>query len=205
MANLCPAGCDPLELLSNPATCELTNRFDSPARLAFWSCDVELPTPIQENIKPLFEDGSIILTSELTSVTWADPTTEDIVISDCRPPKRRIVSRELTFQDRIALSNMIGSPAVENQWWDHETWNDWVSNGSRLRSALVMCSGDVIIFRNPDGSLATFDLMGFVNWLEPGTGNAARMEIKSFSMLFNTDPLGFFVPDFNLEDEGIDF
>jgi hypothetical protein len=201
MANLCPAGCAPITLLENPAQCEITNREKTPARIAFWPCDVPLPDPLQGSIAPLFANGTIVVSSYLSDFTFGDPTTEDVAIADCFPTKRRIVSREITFNDRTVVTALVGSPAVEDPYWGEQVWADWLSKHTRLRAMLIYCDGDVRIFKNKNGTPAAFDLFGFLNYSDLSGG--VRFEFKQFSMLFNGDPLAIGAPDFNLEEEGI--
>lgn len=198
---VCPANCDPITILTNPDSCELKTREVTPAGIIVFPCDLSLPNPMPGSMEPLFASGQIAISSQLANITFSDPTTEDVQVADCLPTRRRIVSREITFEDRVAVSATVGSPATTDEYYDYAVWSDWLEKQTRLRAGLYYCNGDVRLFRDPNGGLASFDLMGFINYTDLSGG--VRIEFKSFSMLFNGDPLGMSAPDFNLVDEGV--
>lgn len=201
---LCPANCGSFELLQNPAAaCDLNIREDAISRLLLWPCDVELPDPIQGAIAPLFADGTIVATSELSNFTINDPEFEDITISACRPAMRRIVSRSIQFQDRIAITVPEGSPAVDNPYWDWDAWKNKLQYSNRLNTGWVMCSGDVIIPVDKNGEPLSFTMNGFINWEQGGTVGSSWVEFKQIELLYRGDPFSFNKPVFNINTEGI--
>lgn len=203
MVGLCPASCGNITLVGNPSSCTTDIRQKTLSRLAFFPCTVTLPSTIQGNIKPLFDSGDIVATSELGNFTINDPQTEDIVVSSCRPAKKVTTTREIVFQDRIAVSFSGGSPASTNKYWDYELWKDKLQYEFKLYSMWIFCDGDVLIPRDANGNLLPFSLMGFINWQQPNNQGGAWVEFKQFSMVYQGDPFYFQAPDFNLEDEGI--
>lgn len=201
----CPSQCGDITLITNPqSNCITTQRLLIPSRVAFYPCSVDLPDPIQGNIKPLFDDGTIAVSSALRNFTLNDPTTQDLVNNDCDPAQRIISGREITFQDTAAITYGVSSPLVLNPFWDYAFWQDKLNNQFRLRTMIIYCNGDVRIPVDENGEPLTVSLYGFINYDAPGTTGGKRMEFKSLSLLFNGDPLGFNVTTaFNLEDEGI--
>lgn len=200
---LCPSACGDIELLSNPASCITDVRLKTLSRIAFFPCNMSIPDPIEGNIAPLFDDGTIVVTSELGGFTVNDPTTEDVAVSSCRPPKRVIQTREIVFQDRIKVALTSGSPATTNYYFDYDFWKDKLEHEFNLGMMWIYCDGDVMIPRDANGNILTFSLLGFINWQQPSNQGGAWVEFKQFSMIFQGDPFAFIAPDFNLEEEGI--
>lgn len=205
MPGLCPASCTDITVIGNPTTnCTQTQRLLIPNRVFFYPCTVDLPDPIQGNIKPYFDDGTIAWSSSLRNFTLNDPTTQDIIQDDCTPPNRIISGREITFEDTAAITYGVGSPEVTNPFWDYAFWLDKINNQFKVRTMIGYCNGDVRIPIDSTGAPLTVSLLGFINYDAAGTAGGKRMEFKRLSLLFNGDPLGFNVTTaFNLEDEGI--
>lgn len=202
---LCPNACDDVTLVQNPETsCTTSKRMLIPNRFMFYPCSVDLPSPIQGNIAPLFEDGTIVATSSLRNFTLNDPTTQDLSLTDCDPAFRLVTGREITFQDTIAISYPSGSPATYNEYWDYYFWLDKIQNQLKVRVMIAYCNGDVRIPIDENGDPLTVTLHGFINYDAAGVAGGKRLEFKQFSMLFNGDPLAFnVVPAFNYIEEGI--
>lgn len=199
----CPSACGDINLISNPDSCITDVRQKTLSRVAFFPCNVTLPTVIPGNIAPLFDDGTIVVSSELGNFTVNDPATEDIAVSSCRPAKRVIQTREIVFQDRIALSFTGGSPAVINQYWDYNFWKDKLQYEFNLYSMWIYCDGDVVIPVDLKGNPLAFSLLGFINWQQPSNVGGSWVEFKQFSMIYQGDPFYFEQPAFNLIEEGI--
>lgn len=202
----CPSSCGDIDLIGNPQTdCEVSLRQTTPSRFAFFGCTTTLPDPITDvAIKALFDDGTIVASSELANVEFADPTTEDITISDCKPPLRQIVSREVTFEDRTAISRTAGSPATTDPFFDYDFWQDKLDNQGKLNYMVIYCNGDVKIARDKDGNLLSATMQGWLNYQRPGTAGNKSTEFKRLSILFDGDPLAMYnKPEFNYIEAGI--
>jgi len=198
---LCPSACG-TDLIGNPeGDCVLVPRKKTLSRISFFVCSTDLPDPMNDAaILALYEDGSIVITSELANIVVNDPTYEDVIMSECRVPDRVIVSREMTFEDRIAITS--GSPA--NAYYDYAFWQDKLTNQSKLNYIIHYCDGDSVVARDQNGNLLTASITGYLNWQKPATQGAGNIEFKRLSINFNGDPLGFTnTPEFNLYTAGI--
>lgn len=206
---LCDSSCASPDLVKLPTggCTPDTLRRNSPSRLAIFTCDLTLPSPIAcGGITPLFTNGDIVMTPKLSNFTWADPVTEDIVVNDCAPARPEITGRVLTFEDRNAISAPFGSPAVIDQYFDYRFYADKLANRHRIRYGQIMCNGDVYLFRDPvTGQYLEAELLLFKAYQRPQTQGAAQIEFKRGELRFATDPLLLRAPDFNLADCNIPF
>jgi hypothetical protein len=200
--SFCAANCPGVDLVKNPVsgcTDDIRNRTTS--RIIFFDCSTDLPSPITcESISSLFEDGSIVASSELANIVWNDPDTEDVVVSDCQPAIKKVVGRTLTFEDRIAISTSVGSPPVTNRYFDYGFWKDKKSANLRLRYGIVDCNGDVTIARDADGNPLRATLQVFLAFQKASTQGGPSVEFKKGSLYFAGDPLDLVAPDFNIND-----
>lgn len=201
----CPSNCSDITLVRNPQeNCEVTTRRDTPSRLIFFECNTTLPDPItNENIKPLFDSGAIVASMELAQVTFGDPTYEEIIVSDCRPPERYVATRSMTFQDLNAVTYGVSSPSEDDPYFDYDFWDDKQRNQRRLNYGVAYCSGDVRLARAADGSLLTASITAILNYQRPTAGGAST-EFKQVEIVFQGDPLALTnKPEFNLIEAGI--
>lgn len=204
----CPAACNDIELLSNPqAGCELKLREKTLSRIAFFPCSTELPSTLPGNIAPLFEDGTIVVSMPLANIVVNDPTITEVLIDECSPSDRVIATREITFEDRYAVSNTSGSPAVTDEYWDYKFWQN--KNNVRLSLAymLIYCDGDVVIPKTDTGQYKTANLLVYLSWQKPQTQGGNWIEFKKGSIIFQGDPFAMSTaePAFNMIEEGIPF
>lgn len=201
---ICPASCT-TPLVSNPQSeCKPVIRQRTLSRLVMFPCNITLPDPItDENILPFFEDGSIVVSSELSEIIPAAPTYEEIRVSDCRPAQREVATREITFRDLIAITGNIGSPAAESEYFDFYFWQDKVDSANRLYYGWAYCNGDVVLARNEDGSFMTADMTAYLDYIRPANGGSST-EFKNLSIRFQGDPLNLSnTPEFNLITAGV--
>lgn len=206
----CLSNCQSVSLLPIPTTgCTIDIRQKTLSRILFMPCTVALPNPITcANIAALFTAGMIVGTSELANIVVNDPTTEDVVYSECRPVRKQIMTREITFEDRIALTGVTTSPPQTSppgitNYFDYDFWRDKMSARLQLRYMLVWCDNDVTIPVDANGNLLTADLEAFLSYQKPSTQGGAWIEFKKASITFVGDPLNFIKPSFNLTNCGI--
>lgn len=200
----CPTNCT-TDLTSNPVeVCKPVIRSRTLIRLVMFGCNIVLPDPItDENIKPFFDDGSMVISSELAEIVLGAPTFEEIRVSDCRPPQRVVATREITFRDLIAITGNVGSPATETTYFDYYFWKDKVDSQNRLRYGWAYCNGDVVLAKNEDGTFMTADLSAFLDYINPANGGS-KTEFKNITIRFQGDPLNLNnTPSFNLIDAAI--
>lgn len=202
----CPAVCNNVALLKNPANaCFVEKRKTTLSRVAFFLCSGELPDPLPENIKPLFDDGTIVVSSVLGNIVINDPTTSDEILDECSPADRNIDSREIVFEDRVAVTASQGSPAVENDYYDYDWWEDKYLRRTSLRTMLIYCNGDVYIPTDRTGNFLPFSLLVTKQYQKPSTAGGAWTEFKRISLIYSGDPMSLHIkPAFNLIEEGID-
>lgn len=199
----CNDACGEIELIENPQTCESTVRRRTLSNLMFYPCSTSFPSPYTPvGIQALITGGEIVFSNDLSNVTINDPTTEDVQVSDCRPAKRFIVSREITFQDRILVEGSTGSPATPVPFWDYIFWANKMQVAASVYIGFKFCDGDVQLANDANGNPLTIDLLGYVNWDAVNNG-APRIEFKQFSAIFNGDPLDFNnTPVWNIAPDG---
>lgn len=201
---LCPASCSDITLLSLPtANCVPSMRRNTPNRIFFFPCSVDLPNPIQGNIKPLFEDGTIVYTGTLANIVVNDPNIEEVDMDVCSPNDRIVSTREITFEDRFAISKTEGSPATTNNYFDLDFWQDKISNRFRMRYMIGFCNGDVIVPTDENGAYLEASLFLYRAYQVPAN-KGQWIEFKRGSIIFQGDPFNMTVkPAFNLTTEGI--
>lgn len=202
---LCPSTCGDTTLIGNPqGNCDTSFRQTTPSRLIFWECNVTLPDPItDENIAPLFANGTIVWSQPLADIVFADPTYETLTLDDCRPPLQYVATREMTFNDKTSVTTAASSPAEINIYADYDFWQDKLDNQARLNYGIVYCNGDVKLARASDGTLLTAAVTAVLNYQKPTNGGSST-EFKQISVTFQGDPLALTnKPEFNLVDAGI--
>lgn len=199
----CASNCGEVTLTPNPSSCVIKERFTTPSRLILIPCDATLPTPIKGAIKPLFDSGQIVYTSELGNWEFGDPSYANSNVSSCRPVNKIITSRTIGFQDRISLSVTSGSPATTNDYADYDFWRDKLEKQGLWYAALWHCNGDTFLPRTASGLLIRATLTGFVNYEVLDQESNLTVEFKKFSLTYQGDPFAFNAPDFNTFTEGI--
>lgn len=206
---LCPSSCGDITLIGNPtADCITSIRQTTPSRIAFFPCNTTLPSPITDSaIKALFDDGTIVASSPLANITWGDPTYEEVPIDDCSVPQQILVSREVTFEDRVAVTDNSGSPASYNDYKDYDFWQDKKDNQTKLNYIIIYCNGDAKIGYDEDGvTLLTARITAVLNYQRPANAGGKSVEFKQVSILFQGDPINLAnKPQFNTEEAGIVF
>ena len=201
MAN-CPASCGVVTLVANPSgTCSTELRYQTLSRVGFYPCSETLPDPLTESaIQQLVIDDVIVFSSVLANVVLADPTTEDIVVDDCTPARTIITGRQLTAEDRVAISYASGSPATTTDYADYTFWDDKIVKQQLMNTFLVMCNGDVILPYDRNGRPLRATMLVYISYQKPSTQGGQAVEFKKITINFNGDPVAFFtaVPAFNL-------
>lgn len=203
----CPSSCGDLTLITNPqANCETAIRQTTPSRFVFWACSANIPDTINtSNVAALFTNGTFVATSRLANVTWNDPTYEDIQVDDCNPPQQYITSREVTFEDRTAVTDDSDSPAIEDAYHDYDFWQDKLDNQTKLYYGTLYCNGDLKLAKDTAGNYLTARITAYLNYQRPGTGGGLFTEFKRVSILFNGDPLALTnKPVANIETAGVE-
>jgi hypothetical protein len=208
MNSNCPSSCTDIALLANPqAACTTSLRRKTLSRIIFFPCNTTLPNPMTgAAMKALFDDGTIVASSKLANIGVNDPTTEDVVIDECSPTEKVIMTRAIDFEDRVAIALSAGSPLATDLYKDYDFWKDKLAYQMQLSYGFVFCDGDVIVPRDPVSNIPlTATLFGFISYQKAQTQGGAWVEFKKFTLTFLGDPLNFFKPDFNEITAGITF
>lgn len=203
----CPQNCGTTVLVKNPQTaCVTSIRQKTLSRIAFFDCNTTLPDPYTgAAFKALFDSGAIVASMPLGNIQWADPATEDIPVDDCTPARQFIQTREMTFEDRIAVSKTSGSPSVTDEYFDYDFWQDKVDNQLILRYMLIYCDGDVVIPTDRAGNPLGATMLAYLSGQRSQTQGGATTEFKRGSLRFQGDPLAFHTakPAFNYIEAAI--
>lgn len=203
----CPASCNSITLLGNPAAgCQTSRREKTLSRIAFFPCSTVLPDPITGSIAALFADDTIVASMPLGNIVVNDPNISEIMQDECTPMARKIDTREITFEDRYAVAkDLPTSPVTSNEYWDYAFWQNKNDVQTSLAYMLIYCDGDVIIPKNAAGQYMTATILVFLSWQKPSTQGGSWVEFKKGSIIFQGDPFAMSgaTPAFNLNDEGI--
>lgn len=208
MASFCPANCEEDELVGNPPEpCELIVRKNSVARFGFKLCNVSVPLDIDPAaFLALYEDGSIVFSSEIANFAPGDPNYQETIVSDCKPAYRSVNSRELVFEDRVKVVLTSGSPAITNLFRDYDFWNDKQEKTFQLDVMAVYCNGDVVAAQDSAGNWLSVNVTAYLNWERASSQGAPAVEFKRISLNFNGDPFALYnKPFINVNDAGIVF
>ncbi len=194
----CPSSCSDYDLINvSSGSCLPAIRYNAIKRLGFYKCSTVLPNPVTcLNLTPLVTAGEIAFSNPLANVEIGEPQTEERIISDCLPTLDVIVSRDINFQDRIAVDvNNLGAASPFADW---AFWKNKRDNALLLNYFFVMCDGSLIIPREAGvnrGLAATF--LAFINFEKVTTGQGA-IEFKQIRLKFKDDPFDFTAPQINL-------
>lgn len=183
---ICPANCVDQELIPMPSGgCDIKVRKRTLFKLGFYSCSETLPTPLTcENLTTLVESNIVVFSNPLVNVEWAAPETEDLVLADCLPAKRNIISRSLNFQDRIAIDVLPTSGTGGNMYADIKFWGDKMNKSLSLGYVFLFCDGSIEV----PNLTASLDI--YRNFERQGTGgNSYMLEVKQGTIIFKGDPL----------------
>lgn len=200
----CPTDCGAITILTTPPLCNLEPRLKTLSQLGFYACNVSLPDPLDAAaLETLIADGSIVFTQELSNITLNDPTFTEVIIADCQPAKRNVANREITFNDRIAITLSEGSPVVNTPFYDWQFWADKEEKIVSLYTLWKYCDGDVIIVLDKNGNPITADLKVTINYEAAGAQGGLRPEIKAVSLIYAGDPVNVYnPPSFNIASDG---
>lgn len=207
----CPASCADIELTANPTTdCVPSIRRRTFSRFIFFSCGLDLPNPMVGNIKPLFDNGSIVASSTLVFPNGLpDPSFEDVVYDECSPVVPEVSGRLIDFEDRLAIDSNSGSPAIRDEWFNYTFWKNKWDNRFAVSYGIVYCNGDVYIPKiEKDGGFIPYTaiLNAFISYQKPQIQGGGWIEFIKGTLNFSNDPLALTNdprPDFNLTTEGI--
>lgn len=206
----CPDNCADITLIGNPAGgCNFGSRERTIKRLHFFSCKTALPDPLTEAaVKALYTSKAIVVSMPLANVQWGEPEINTENLSDCVPDFEKVVAREMTFEDNIAVV-ISDDPATSgvneaNKYWDLDFWADKMQHRMLLRYAIEYCNGDVVIAKNPDGTPMEASLNVYLS-AKDKTAGKGKLEMKVGKLKFNGDPLAFAQakPDYNMNDYNI--
>lgn len=202
--SICPNQCADFSMIEiKDNACEQNYREATIRSIGFYKCDTVLPNPltaeaIKELIKPTSPSAKVglVFSNELVNVQVGEPQTEEVKLSDSRPAKEEVVSREITFQDKIAVNIERGGKDV---FADYEFWKDKKEHSTRLNYVFALSDGRIIIPRQKNsnaGMPATLNVS--LNFEQKSQGGA--IEVKQGKIKFLGDPFDFVQPDINLND-----
>ncbi|KAB1228454.1 hypothetical protein [Chryseobacterium viscerum] len=204
MATINPSDCVDFDLVKKEIDCILKEREANIRSFGFYKSSTVLPNPltvaaIKELIAPadpLTTKPGLVFSNELANVTVADPQIAERKLSDSRPPVETVESREITFQDRLAVDVTEASKLI---FKDYEFWKDKKEHHTVLNYVIAMSDGRLIVPRQQNslaGMAASFSI--FLNFEAKNQGGA--YEFKQGKIKFLGDPLDFVQPDINLND-----
>lgn len=204
MASINETDCVDFDLVEKDSNCQLEEREVNIRSIGFYKSSTVLPNPLTEAaikeliapLDPTTTKPGLVFSNELASVTLGDPQIAERKISDSRPPTEAVESREITFQDKIAVNVTEASKLI---FKDYEFWKDKKEHSTVLNYVIAMSDGRLIVPREKNsnaGMPASFSM--FLNFEAKNQGGA--YEFKQGKIKFLGDPVDFIQPDINLND-----
>lgn len=200
----CPADCATNELVVNQVGgCDLEVRQKTISKIGFFVCDTALPSPFTCNaLQALITANVLTFSSPLANVQPQAPTFTDLLVADCLPTRQLTDTREIQFQDRIAITGSTGSPATDVPYFEQEFWQDKLDLQTRLRFMIVFCDGSVVVARKQDGSYMEGSVTAYIDY--EGTGADNRYQFINGILKIKGDPLALFnKPELNAGGETV--
>lgn len=201
--SLVPTNCTDFDLVETKNdVCELEVREVNIKSIGFYKASTILPNPLTEAAiteliaptDPQTTKPGLVFSNELANVTLGEPQISERKLSDSRPPMEFIESREVDFEDRIAV-NLTQEAKVVFQ--DYQFWKDKRDHSTVLNVVFALSDGRLIVPRakNSNGGMPqTFNV--FLNYEAQTQGGA--VEFKKGKVKFLGDPFDFVQPDINL-------
>jgi hypothetical protein len=140
------------------------------------------------------ETPELVFSNPLSEVVFADPVVATRQIADCMPQNEFIVSREMTFKDKISVD--VDAENVAAPFLDYDFWKNKSTNSARLNVVIAFCSGRLVVPREPGtniGMATAFSI--FVNYEK---ADQVCYEFKQGKINFLGDPIAFDKGDLNL-------
>lgn len=189
---MCPANCADVELTAMPdAGCETKVRKRGLFKLGLFACSTTLPDPLTcEALEGLITGGGVVFTSPLVNAEFAAPEFEELVVADCLPALQNVISRTLTFQDRIAVDVPETASGGANPFADLKFWGNKQGIGLSLRYMFLWCDGVIDVAKDENGNPMAASFQVYRNFERQGTGgNSYTLEYKQGTIVFKGDPL----------------
>lgn len=199
MNTLCPTACASTFSLTSikPAGCDLVERKDCVRSIGFYKCDTALPNPLTSvNIEPLMTGATpeLVFSNPLSEVVFADPVVATRQIADCMPQNEFIVSREMTFKDKISVD--VDAAAAPAPFLDYDFWKNKTTNSTRLNVVIAFCSGRLVVPREPGTNIGMAS--AFSMHINYEKADQICYEFKQGKVNFLGDPIAFDKGDINL-------
>ena len=199
---LCPDACADYTLtpILN-AACKLEERKRFIKRFGFYKCNITIPDPYDcDGLKAIMAPTApatpgLVFSNELQGVTIAEPTKVARELSDYRPEYEQTVSRQITFNDRIAVD--LDASGASSPYYDYDWWKNIYNLRNQLNILFLMDDDTLVIPRKPgilEGLPVQLDI--FINQEKVQNGFIA--EFKQGTLTFQGDPLLFNKPGISL-------
>lgn len=195
--SICSADCAQFDLTPNPSGgCQPTIRKRQLDKIGFYMCSTALPIPMTcENLAPLIANNSIVFTSSLANVSWADPTFDEVVITDCLPAIKYPTGRVLTAEDRIPIEIQAASGVTPNLFADYDFSKNKQEASFYLGYIFKYCDGTLEAPLDDNGNPLSGTFNIFRAYERQGSGATSyTMELKKMEINFKEDPLKFIPP-----------
>lgn len=155
-------------------------------------------------MKALFDANLLVFSSALGNIVVGDPQAEDITVDECNAPIKVITTRQITFEDRIAISSSTFSPATNAPYRDYAFWQDKNDQQLALNVMIAYCDGDVIIPLDAAGNPLKASMLVYLSFQKPQQQGGAWVEFKKGEMTFRGDPFSLNTPpSWNYQVAGI--
>ena len=112
------------------------------------------------------------------------------------------MGRVLNADDKIAVTGPVGSPAVEDPYFDYIWIQDKIDQQALLNPMFVYCDGDVVVPTDRNGVPIKMTILAYIDWIKSTTPGGSSTEFKRWTFRFSNDPFAFYTakPLFNLND-----
>jgi len=197
MFSTCNTACVGELTIAAATQCQIYQRNEVPVRLLVAKCDVDFPEgdykddELADAVAALIASGDIGATFELSQFAWQDPTTAEASYrARCRPPQIINTSRVLTARDYSATDV---DPAGESSpFWDRTFYQNVLKNKGTSFRGFVTCDGKVYLFKNPNGTFASYSLHAWTGFDTEIDGTS--IEFKNLALTFMGDPVNWTTP-----------
>lgn len=196
----CPADCVGDPLTDMPQDCNVQPRKRNVDKIGFFQCTTDIPSPLScEAYQALIAGGDLVFSNSIASAEFGDPQFTAVQMSECLPAQQLTTGRQLTVDDKIAVTIPAEGETPAIPYFDYAWWKNKKQASATLRMGILYCDGTFEVMKDENGNPMpfTFTLYRVNNRDNAGSDTQAPLiiEIKRGIFNFAGDPLQFDTPE----------